>query len=704
MKAKKHKISLEPVATDLRRTMSINPWMILDILPDALAVLDSAGVICYLNAAWQQWVQSRLCNIYHCRPGVGFLDQYGPVFAAGGVPLQKIATGLQHILAGYESEIRFNYYLDERSAVMSIPSTTRWFTVAMMPYTDGCERGVLVSQREVTTVTPEPPLTVAHYVSDELLLDVLDSLTERIVVVDRGGNIIAVNAAWERFARESGVEDPRRVGVGVNYLDVCRQATGPFAEQALEACTGIQAVLDHMIPQFTFEYPCPVHGVTYWYLMYVAPLLTTGAGAVILHVDITEHKRAQEEILRLERTLLEAQKLESLGRMAGGIAHDFNNLLMVILGNASLALTDLIPESPVYTSVSRIELAARHAADLTQQMLAFAGKRHMVLQPLDLNLLITETIDLLPTLIRTSCHLQTTLASQRLMIQADGTQMRQLIVNLIQNAAEAIDADTGVISLITGICSVTDEDRQQFYVGSHALSGTCAYLEVTDTGSGIDAARLPHICDPFYTTKFTGKGLGLAVVLGVVQSHGGALQVQSTLGYGTTFKILFPLMPDHDRAPQAPGDDKRNVLIETTIRSAETQSFMLSPSGLGTVLIIDDEPDVCSVAAQMVQREGFSVLTASDGQLGLKLFRQHAHAIRCVLLDYTMPRLSGEQVLQKIHALCPDVPVVLMSGYTEQQTRCYSNGAFFAGFLQKPFRISDIQMMIQRVIHSGREL
>ena len=702
MKTNKDKISLEPVAADLRRTISINPWTILDILPDALPVLDAAGVICYVNAAWQECFQSRLWAAYHHRPGHRFLDQYGPIFAAGGVPTQELSTGLQHILEGSEPEFHFDYHFGEQNAMIPTLPTTRWFTVTMMPYETGCEYGVLVQQREVTTVAPEPPTIAAHYVSDELLHDVLDSLTERIVVVDRGGTIIAINAAWERFARDSGVDDPQRVGVGVNYLDVCRQATGPFSEQALDACTGIQAVLDRIVPQFTLEYPCPTHGIAYWYMMYVAPLITTSAGAVILHVDITERKRAQEEILRLERTLLETQKLESLGRMAGGIAHDFNNLLMVILGNASLALTDLLPESPVYTSVSRIELAARHAADLTQQMLAFAGKRHVVLQPLNLNTLITETIDLLPTFSSTSFHLQTSLVPQHLIIQADITQMRQLIVNLIRNAAEAMDADTGVINLTTGIRFVTDHDRQQFHVGSNILSGTCAYLEIADTGSGIDATQLPHIFDPFFTTKFTGKGLGLAVVLGVVQSHGGALQVQSTLGHGTTFTVLLPLMPDKNHDLQEPGDDRHDV-TEATICSAERHSFMPTLSAAGMVLIIDDEPDVRSVTARMLQREGFSVLTAADGQLGLKLFRQHAHAIRCVWLDYTMPGLSGEQTLRAIHALRPDVPVVLMSGYTQQQASHHCSDLSLAGFLQKPFSISDVQAMVQRVINPGSE-
>ena len=405
--------------------------------------------------------------------------------------------------------------------------------------------------------------------------------------------------------------------------------------------------------------------------------------------DITELKRATEERLSLERQVQHAQKLESLGVLAGGIAHDFNNILMAILGNADLALAEISPMSPARGNLQAIEKSARRAAELAQQILAYSGKGKFVIEPIDLGELVKEMTHLLEVSISKKAALKYNLADNLPAFDGDVTQIRQIVMNLITNASEAVGKNTGIISLSTGSMECDNgylndvNEVLRAGLDEPLPEGAYVYLEVADTGSGMDAETIGKIFDPFFTTKFTGRGLGMSAVLGIVHGHKGALKVYSEVGKGTTFKILFPVneLPDSDIAVRkkdaADGKDWR---------------------GSGTILIVDDEEAICDVGKAMLEHLNFDVLTALDGREGVKVFREHAGEIACVLLDLTMPNMNGEQTFRELRRINAHARVILSSGYNEQDATQHFTGKGLAGFIQKPFTIATLGEKLREVL------
>lgn len=408
-------------------------------------------------------------------------------------------------------------------------------------------------------------------------------------------------------------------------------------------------------------------------------------GVVFVFRDITERKRAEDEHRSLERKLLETQKLESLGVLAGGVAHDFNNLLAAILGNAGLALADLPPDSPARESLRQIESASRRAAELTQQMLAYAGKGLFMMQHLDLNLLIEDMSYLVKASIVKTASIDYRLAPHLPAVDADATLIRQLMMNLITNAAEAIGDQNGSILVSSGVRYADAQYLATTHLAPNIPAGYYVHLEVSDTGSGMNAETLAKIFDPFFTTKFTGRGLGLAAVLGIVRSHGGAVKVVSTPRDGTTFTILLPCASAVAVAVAEPLPPARPAPLAWRVG--------------GTVLVIDDEELVRLMLSQLLERLGFSVLVAGDGQAGVEVFRSHADVIGCTLLDMTMPQLNGEQTFRALRLIKSDARVVLMSGYDEQELSSRFAGQGLAGFLHKPFSPIDLRDKLQQVLH-----
>ncbi len=405
--------------------------------------------------------------------------------------------------------------------------------------------------------------------------------------------------------------------------------------------------------------------------------------------DITQRKRAEEERLALERQVQHAQKLESLGVLAGGIAHDFNNLLMGILGNADLALNELSPMSAARRNLEEIEKASRRAAELAKQMLAYSGKGRFVVEPIDPNELVEEMAHLLEVSISKKAVLKYNFAENPPTFDGDVTQIRQVVMNLITNASEAVGAGSGIVALSTGAMhcerAYLDDVNEVLRAGldEPLPEGVYTFFEVADTGCGMDAETIEKIFDPFFTTKFTGRGLGMSAVLGIVRGHKSALKIHSQLGKGTTFKVLFPAnqLPDDDIAVY--GSDK-----------AEGENWR----GSGTVLLADDEDVVRAVGGQMLERLGFSVLTAPDGREALKLLGEHAHDIVCVLLDLTMPHLDGEETFREMRRLHPSVRVILFSGYNEQDAIQRFAGKGLAGFIQKPFNMAALREKLMEVL------
>jgi PAS domain S-box-containing protein len=393
--------------------------------------------------------------------------------------------------------------------------------------------------------------------------------------------------------------------------------------------------------------------------------------------DTTERMRAEDERRALERKMLETQKLESLGVLAGGIAHDFNNLLQTIRGNADLALRDLPHGTEAKQNIAHIELAAQRAAELIDQLLAYSGTGRFVVKPIDVGQLVREMAALLGASIPKHVGLRYLIAPGLPSIAGDANQIRQLVMNLIVNAAEAIGPEPGSVTCSLDLAQIAAPATLKVRAGILAARSYLR-LDVKDTGSGMNETIQARIFEPFFTTKFTGRGLGLAAVLGIVQRHQGGLGLTSAPGAGTTVSVFLPISPlPAAEAPPAP-----------------TIAGTLPSHARGIVLVVDDEASVRQVIGRMLQRDGFTVLEAGDGLAGLELFRVHAQEISCVLLDMTMPHMSGERTAREIRDLRPGARVVLMSGYSAQEITTRFGGREPIAFLHKPFSPAELRAVI----------
>lgn len=386
--------------------------------------------------------------------------------------------------------------------------------------------------------------------------------------------------------------------------------------------------------------------------------------------DITERKKMQD-------ALIKAQKIESLGVLAGGIAHDFNNILMAIIGNADLALHKLNPESPVIDNLRRIEDAATKAADLAKQMLAYSGKGRFVLEHINLNRLVEEMVHMLEVSISKKAVLRLNLYNNLPNVEADATQLRQVVMNLIINASEAISGQSGVISVNTGCVDCDSNYLKDVWLNENIKEGLYVYLEIADTGCGMNSGTIEKIFDPFFSTKFTGRGLGLAAVIGIVRGHNGAIKVYSEPHKGTVFKILLP------------ATNKPSEVFNESVGHGEW-------CGKGTVLLVDDEETVRGIGKEMLQELGFSVLTANDGRDAINVFSSNRH-IDLVILDLTMPHMDGEQCFSGLRKIAPEVKVVLSSGYNESEVNQKFIGKKLAGFIHKPYKMSDLKEVLKKV-------
>jgi PAS domain S-box-containing protein len=398
-----------------------------------------------------------------------------------------------------------------------------------------------------------------------------------------------------------------------------------------------------------------------------------------MFTDVTDLKREQEERRRLEISIQQAQKLESLGVLAGGVAHDFNNLLMTILGNASLARLDLPEGSTARRSVDDIEVAAQRAADLTRQMLDYAGKGAVAIHPINLSRLVQEIAQLLEVSIGRDCIVRYRFAPDLPAFEGDATQVRQVAMNLLTNAADAMDG-AGVITLETGVRQATVEYLAANVAGESLPPGEYVYLEVVDTGAGMDDSTRSRIFDPFFTTKFTGRGLGLAAVLGIVRGHRGAIMVDSEPGRGSTFTVLFPIAPQRHTA--------------TMVHEREPAPWR----GEGRLLVVDDDPVVAEVTARLLARMGFDPVLAASGQEACELFRQDPSGIRAVILDLTMPGMGGDATFAALRQIDPHVRVLLSSGYTESEAVGRVHAEELAGFIQKPFGSEELINALRTVL------
>jgi PAS domain S-box-containing protein len=395
-------------------------------------------------------------------------------------------------------------------------------------------------------------------------------------------------------------------------------------------------------------------------------------GIATLVRDVSEREQ-------LEAQLRQSQRLESLGVLAGGVAHDFNNLLVGIMGNASLASEKLPDNSSVRPLLDKVVSAGRRATHLTQRMLAYAGRAAFDVQIMDLNALVEEMADFASAAIPKSVSLKIDTQSDLPLVKADTSQLQQVIMNLLINAAEAIENGDGEVSVSTRV-ELLDEARIATQFAEQNLKpGPYVCLEVRDNGSGMTQETMNRIFDPFFTTKFAGRGLGLSAMLGIVRAHKGAVSVESEVGDGTVFRVYLP-------AAGRPADAAR-----------PQESPVSLPRG-STVLVIDDEEDIREVVEAVLESRGVRVLTAEDGERGLEVFKQRSREIDAVLLDMNMPGMSGEAVYRELMATRPDVKVVLSTGYSEQEATAQFANASLAGFVHKPYTATALVEKIGAVL------
>jgi two-component system cell cycle sensor histidine kinase/response regulator CckA len=384
-----------------------------------------------------------------------------------------------------------------------------------------------------------------------------------------------------------------------------------------------------------------------------------------------------------ERALRQAAKLESIGVLAGGVAHDFNNLLTGILGNTSIALEMLSPTQPVRGILEAAMRAGKSAADLTQQLLAYAGKGRFVFGPVNLSGVIQEISGLIETSIPRTVQLRLDLAGHLPLIEADCNQMQQIVMNLIINGAEAMGTSPGTVLVTTRAQDIDENYIHSTFDPGEIGPGRYVAVEVHDTGCGMDEATIAKIFDPFFTTKFTGRGLGLAAVLGIVRSHKGGIKVHSTPGKGSTFKLLFPALASVAKEPAVLPEQKH-------------------VTGTGTVLVIDDQAGVRDVARGALQLYGYSVLTADNGLQGVELFREWQDDVEVVILDLAMPVMDGEEALWHLREIRPGVKVILSSGYSEIDATRRFSGKGLAGFLQKPYTARKLGETVRQALSAGK--
>ncbi len=510
--------------------------------------------------------------------------------------------------------------------------------------------------------------------SQQLLQASVDNTVNLFVALDRDGRFLLVNRRLEDLF---GVRrDEMRGRTSAALPRDLAEVVDALAREALAGTPARPVERDAQLR---------VGGVPHHYHLLAFPLTHGGRrpfGAGIVGVDLTERVKAEEEHRRLETGVQQAQKLESLGLLAGGIAHDFNNILTAIVGGAAMAADALDPQHPARTDLEQVITAAERAAKLTRQMLAYAGRASFAVETFDLDAVIREMAELIQVSVAKTVRLAHEPAPGLPPIRADRTQVSQIVLNLVTNAAEASTAAGGTVVVRTRARAAAELAHGQF---RFAPADAAQYVElsVDDNGAGMSAETMEKMFDPFYSTKGTGRGLGLAAVLGIVRQSGGALRVTSTPGRGSTFTVLFP------------------AVAGQTGSAAPAPATAEPREASGTVLLVDDEDLLRTTTRRALERAGYRVLEAANGREAVEIFQRESPRLAAIVLDVTMPVMGGAEAFRQMRVHGPPVPVMVSSGYDEQDT-----AAAFAGeaveFLQKPYKPSQLLTRLRDLVAAAR--
>ncbi len=398
-------------------------------------------------------------------------------------------------------------------------------------------------------------------------------------------------------------------------------------------------------------------------------------------LDIRERKRLEEERQRLAVEFRQAQKLESLGLLAGGVAHEFNNMLMTIMGNAEMIGTTLPEKSSQASYLLEIQSAGQRAAELCRQMLAYCGRGKIEDEPLRLSHLVAEIGDLLRVSLSPNVKLEMRLGRMLAPVLGDAKQIQQVVINLVANAGEAIGDRPGTVRLRTGVTCCDSTFLHETLNAPTLSPGDYLFIEVMDDGVGMSDEAKERMFDPFFSTKFAGRGLGMAAVSGIVRGHRGAIQTESESGEGTTLRVLLP--------------------VARTGKSTEGQpssSVEVEEEEGGVILLADDETPVLNLARQMLEHLGYEVLAAQDGSEALEFYHQHSERLTAVILDLVMPGMGGEEVLVRIREGNQALPIIISSGYSEQEISLLLARDHLLGFLQKPYTLATLASTLNALL------
>ncbi|NTW98859.1 MAG: PAS domain S-box protein [Geobacteraceae bacterium] len=515
--------------------------------------------------------------------------------------------------------------------------------------------------------------------SEERFRTLVNNSFDVIYVLDSRGVFQFVSPSWEtHFGYPAGNV------IGMEFQHFVHPDDAPLCfEYLTQVMTNGQAATS---PSYRVK-----HADGSWKLFVANGTRHTDSTGTALYIgvghDISDEKRLEEERLNLERQFLHAQKLESLGIMAGGIAHDFNNLLTVIIGNLELSWVHLDKTSQTANRIDQAMKASLRAADLTRHMLDYTGRGVFRLTPIDLNLLVKENSDLFRTTVPKTITMITETSTSLPPVVGDSGQLQQVIMNLITNAAEAIAGEPGKIVIATGVQECDWKLLQHSKLEMKPPAGRYVYLDVTDSGCGMDEETQQRIFEPFYTTKFTGRGLGMSSVMGIIKSHNGAILLYSEPELGSTFKVLLPIFVDQQGV--FPSDPAENVPLKPNLDVA------------GMVLVVDDEEPVREVCREYLHDMGLLTLGAADGREAVDIFRRNMHDISLVILDLTMPHMDGVASLHELRLLQPGVKILISSGHAVQSTEKMFIDDTPDGFIQKPYQILELKNKISEILHGA---
>jgi len=517
-----------------------------------------------------------------------------------------------------------------------------------------------------------------------LLRNLIDNVPDRIYAKDSEGRFIICNVA---LARRMGMDSPTEI-VGKSDFDFLPR------EIAQRFRTDEQTIIQSGTPMINREEPLTTEGgtITRWNLATKVPLLDKQGnriGIVGVGREITDLKRAEAEKAKLEAQLQQAQKMESIGSLAGGIAHDLNNILFPISGLSEMLLDDMPPDNPAFEKIKQIYKSAQRGSDLVKQILSLSRQSNPQKLPIRIQPILKEALKLAQATIPRNIEVKSHINADCGLVSADPTQIHQIAMNLITNAFHAVEQTGGMIDIAlkeTAIGSFGKKDDLPYHaIPGDLLAGRYACITVSDTGTGIDQALIDRIFEPYFTTKELGKGtgLGLSVVHGIIKEHGGDIGIYSEVGKGTAFHVYLPLLED--------AMDSKAATI--------TRKY---PTGHERILLVDDEEPIVLLEQMILERLGYQVTTRMSSPDALAAFKVNPDNFDLVISDRGMPNMTGDQLARELISIRPGIPIILCTGFSNENDVKRSKAMGVKGFLMKPVAIGDLSEMVRKVLDESK--